>query len=51
MSNPVKHNSLVGSTFGFAIHSKWFKNSLKSTIIHFFDSRFARRLENHVKLV
>ena len=32
----MKHDSLVSSPFEFAICSKWFKNSLKPTIIHFF---------------
>ena len=47
----VKHNFLVSLPFKFAIRSKWLKNSLKPTIIHFFDSQFARRLANHVTLV
>ena len=39
----MKHNSLVSSPFGFAIRLKWFKSSLKPTILRFFDSRFAIR--------
>ena len=32
----VKHNLLLSLPFEFAAYSKWFKNSLKLTIIHFF---------------
>ena len=46
-----QHNSLANSLFKFVIRLSLPKNGPKPTIIRFFDSRFVRRLANHVTLV